>query len=213
MSQKNNEVPGIISPKDLKAPGSKLTSPPQSLPHSTAESHKNAVGLPEIKPSTLTNKFVPALTSNIITVVRDPNHMLGKRITRQADGTISKQSSVSVSFGIAIMHQVDTHDEMAALLVKVGNDPNAAIINAGFNGINIGEEFIILSEREIEHRLGIPCANRDKQKGVHQIQHDGKPYKAVGRFKENVRPSTWQYLDRDIDQHTPAIYAALTFED
>ena len=161
----------------------------------------------------LTNKFVPALSSNIITVVRDPNHTLGKRFTRQDDGTISKQSSVSVSFGIAMMHQVNTHEEMAALLTEVGNNPSAAIINASFHGINIGEEFIILSEREIEDRLGIPSANRQKQKGVHQIEHYGKSYKAVGRFKENVSPSSWQYLDRDIDQHTPENVAKLSFEE
>ena len=130
-----------------------------------------------------------------------------------SDGKISKHPIVSMVFGFAVMHQVETHENLAKLLQKVGENPNAAIINASFDGINIGEEFIILSEREIERRLGIPCANRDKQKGVHQIQRDGKSHKAVGRFKENVYPSSWQYLDRDIDQHTPEKYSNLSFED
>lgn len=160
------------------------------------------------------SNVLPGIKSqSIITVVRDPKHTLGKQFSLNSDGKISKHSIVSVAFGFAVMHQVETHEDLAKLLQKVGEDPNAAIINASFDGINIGEEFIILSELEIERHLGIPCANRGKQKGVHQIQRDGKSYKAVGRFKENVSPSTWQCLDRDIDQHTPAQYATLSFED
>ena len=40
--------------------------------------------------------------------------------------------------------------DLAKLLNEVGNDPHAAVINASFPDIPIGEEFIILSEREIE---------------------------------------------------------------
>ena len=71
----------------------------------------------------------------------------------------------------------------------VSEDPNAAIINAAFDSIPVGEEFAILSEREIENRLSIPCSDRERQKGVHAIEHGGKTIKAVGRFKENLRPS------------------------
>jgi P4 family phage/plasmid primase-like protien len=146
----------------------------------------------------------------IITVVRDPTHILGKQFKRGPDGTISKHSAVSLSFGIAVQHEVNTYEEMAALLVEVSNDPHAAIINSSFKGIAIGEEFIILSAAEIEKRLGIPQSERMRQQGVHQIEYNGKTYKAVGRFKENVIPSKWQLLDRDIDKSTPAEYAKLT---
>ncbi len=145
----------------------------------------------------------------VVTVVRDPRQPLGKRFSLNPDGTVSKQSSVNVSFGMAVMHRIETHDQLAELLTKVGDDPHAAIINAGFNGIDIGEEFVILSSREIEARLGIPESDRERQKGVHQIVIDGKTYKAVGRFKENVYASNWQLMDRDIDAHTPAKYASL----
>lgn len=151
--------------------------------------------------------------SAVITVVRDPKHTLGKRFELNTDGTISKKSSVCVSLGIAVMHQINTHEELAVLLNKVGEDPSAAIINAVFSGIDIGDEFIILSEREIEKRLDIPRSDREEQKGVHQIEYDGKRYKAIGRFKENVRPSCWQFFDRDIDSHTPAKFAAMSFEE
>lgn len=151
--------------------------------------------------------------SSIITVVRDPNNPLGKQFTKNSDNTISKKSAVSVSFGVAVMHQVGTHDELAKLLQKVGNDPHVAIINARFDGIEVGEEFIILSEREIENRLNIPRSEREKQAGVHQITYEGKEYKAVGRFKENVSSSSWQFFDRDIDRHTPVQYASLTHEE
>lgn len=151
--------------------------------------------------------------SDIITVVRDPYNPLGKQFTKNPDGSVSKKSAVSVSFGIAVMHQVGTHDEMALLLQEVGSDSHAAIINARFDGIEVGEEFIILSEREIENRLSISRSERAKQAGVHQITHEGKAYKAVGRFKENVSSSSWQFFDRDIDKHTPAQFSSLTHEE
>ena len=149
------------------------------------------------------------MNNPIITVVRDPQHTLGKHFTLSPDGTVSKKSSVNVSFGIAVMHRVETHEELAALLAEVGNDPHAAIINASFDGIEVGEEFIILSQREIANRIGIPMGDRQKQKGIHQITYKGKIYKAVGRLKENVSPSSWQIIDRDVDQHTPAQFAEL----
>lgn len=148
----------------------------------------------------------------IITVVRDPEHTLGKRFDTNPDGSISKSSNVRLSFGIAVQHHVPTHDALVELLNSVGSDPHAAIINAGFAGIEIGEEFLILSEGEIAKRLGMPQSDRANQKGVHQIEHDGKNYKAVGRFKENVRPSNWQLLDRDVDSHTPEKYVGLSTE-
>jgi hypothetical protein len=106
-----------------------------------------------------------------------------------------------------------THEALAELLQEIGNDPRAAIINASFPGIPIGEEFVILSEREIEERLGIPATDRAAQQGVHEIDFEGKAMKAMGRFKENVRPSSWQLLDRDVDSHTPDQFASLSTED
>lgn len=149
-------------------------------------------------------------TNNIITVVKDPGHCLGKQLERAADGTITKHSAVSLSFGIAIQHLVETHEELVELLQDVSNDPHAAIINSSFNKIPVGEEFIILSAGEIEQRLGIPQSDRERQLGIHAIQYNDKTYKAVGRFKENVSPSSWLLLDRDIDQHTPTEYANLS---
>jgi len=157
---------------------------------------------------------VPTLVSDdlgsIITVVRDVKNPLGKHFKLNADGTLSKTSCVTVSCGMAVMHRIETHEELETLLRNVGDDPHAAIINAAFAGIEVGEEFVILSERQIEKRLGIPRSDRVGQKGIHEIMLDGKPHKAVGRFKENVHPSCWQIIDRDIDQFTPAEYADMS---
>jgi P4 family phage/plasmid primase-like protien len=150
-----------------------------------------------------------AMSNPIITVVRDPQHPLGKHFTLNSDGKVSKKAAVNVSFATAVMHRVETHTEFATLLATVGNDPHAAIINASFNGIEVGDEFLILSEREIEKRLGIPASDRARQSGVHLIEYDGKTMKAVGRFKDNARSSIWQLLDRDIDSHTPAKFSSL----
>lgn len=151
-------------------------------------------------------------TTTVITVVNDPINSLGKQFIIIANDTIKKQSSVKLSFGFAVQHQVDSQDEFAILLKKVGNNPHAAIINAAFKDIPIGEEFVILSAKEIEIRLGIPKNDREKQKGIHEITHEGKTYKAVGRFKENALPSSWQYFDRDVDEHTPETFANLSIE-
>lgn len=159
--------------------------------------------------------FKPLATTstNIITVVRDPSTTLGKKILFDADGLINKQASVNLSFGFAIQRNVETPDEFAALLKEVGEDPHAAIINAVFDDISIDEEFVILSAKALEQLTGIPRSDRDHQKGIHQITHKDKSYKAVGRFKENVQPSSWQYFDRDIDQHTPEALIKLSIED
>lgn len=147
--------------------------------------------------------------SAVITVVRDPQHPLGKRFKIKADGSTDKSANVRLSFGIAIQHHVPTHDDLVALLKTVGDDPHAAIINARFPDVAIGEEFLILSAGEIQSKLGVLSSDRAKQNGVHNLVHDGKSYKAIGRFKENVRPSNWQLMDRDIDEHTPKEFSAL----
>lgn len=167
-----------------------------------------------LSPSTSpTDAYGGDLRATVITVVRDPQHPLGKCFTRKADGSVSKQASVKLSLGIAVMHRVETHDELADLLIWVGNNPNAAIINASFDGIDVGEEFLILSERGLEDRLGIPRSDRERQKGIHQVTYGDKKYKTVGRFKENMRASCWQLLDRDIDSHTPPPFANLSFDE
>jgi len=154
----------------------------------------------------------PGNQNPTITVVRDPDNILGKRFDINPDGTIGKKSAVSLSLGIAVQHHVPSHEDLAQLLNAVGSDPHAAVMNASFTGIPVGEEFVILSAREIEDRLGIPVSDRARQVGVHQIEHAGKTIKAVGRFKENVRPSSWQLLDRDVDKHTPGQFVDLSIE-
>jgi putative DNA primase/helicase len=195
-----------VSPKSLIPPS--LFKPPSAPTDPEIQNQPLAIQHSPPDPVDVVNH-----ADCVITVVRDPHHNLGKAFTLNPDGTISKQSAVNLSFGVAVMHRVNTHEELAALLHTVSNDPQAAIINASFPGIAIGEEFLILSEREIESRLGIPRSDRERQKGIHEIENNGKIYKAVGRFKENVRPSRWQYFDRDIDQHTPEQFRNLTFEE
>jgi putative DNA primase/helicase len=163
------------------------------------------------QPTTEKGNSSKVTRNSVITVVRDPRHPLGKKFTLNSDGTITKRAAVAIAIGIAVMHVVNTIKELAALLKQVGNDPHAAVINASFSGIEVGEEFLILSEREIERRTGIPKADRDRQQGIHNITYNGQDYKGVGRFKANVKPSCWQYFDRDIDQYTPEMFAQQNF--
>jgi len=125
------------------------------------------------KPANNDNTKVPSestiLTTDInpiITVVKDPQFTLGKEFTLNPDGSISKRPKVSVSVGIAIMREVHTHQELAALLREVGEDPHAAIINASFTGIEIGEEFYHLI-RARDRNSDRSCQNRSREPEGH----------------------------------------------
>lgn len=103
------------------------------------------------------------------------------------------------------------HAALAKLLAQVAEDEHLAVINSQFKGIEVGERFIILSEAEITKRYGLE--GREQTVEVHAVTSDPKGCtKAVGRFGENVEPSAWQILDRDMDEHTQAEFAATDFE-
>ena len=151
------------------------------------------------------------LTGDVITVIRDPKRSLGKRFTLDAEGKVEKSPSIETSFCYARMVRVPSHATLAKLLAQVAEDEHLAIINSQFKGVEVGERFIILSEAEIERRYGLK--GRAQTAGVHPVANDPEGCtKAVGRFGENVEPSAWQILDRDMDEHTPAEFVAMGFD-
>lgn len=141
--------------------------------------------------------------NDVVTIIRDPSYPLGKRFA--ADG--SKTSNVQVSLAYAEQRHAPTAKAMAAIIKEVSEDTNAAIINASFPDVPVGEPFVILSEKQFAQQLGIK--ERSKMTGIHTIKLKGTTYKAIGRFKENVMPSNWQVLDRDVDASTPPEFAKL----
>lgn len=143
----------------------------------------------------------PGECYDVITIIRDPRNALGKSYAVNEDGTIDKKATVAVSFGLAVQRHVPSAAAMADVLSEVSEDTHAALVNAAFKGIPVDEEFIILSEKELAKRLGL--TGRPAQCGVHQLEYEGRNLKAVGRFLENVKPSSWQLLDRDVDEQTP----------
>lgn len=143
---------------------------------------------------------------DIITVIIDPSRPLGKQIS----STGKKSSHVAVSLAHAVQQRVATPEAMADLLATVGNNPNAAIINSCFPAISVDQEFVILSEKELQKHLGM--LSRSELAGVHRLKINGTQRLAIGRFKENVTASSWQLLDRDIDDYTPDQFASLTTE-
>jgi len=153
---------------------------------------------------------VTNLSNPIITIVRDPESILGKRFNLIDNGDIEKKSEVKVSTGLAEMHNVPNVEALAKLLRDVSEDPHAAIINASFEGVDVGESFLIYSEDRIRGFLNQPGAKRNVTKGLHHGTHNGKPIKIIGRLKENITPSSWQLIDRDIDASTPDKYANLS---
>lgn len=159
----------------------------------------------EVEPSTLGHHPY----TDVITLIRDPEQPLGKRADLAPDGSIVKRSAVHAALLIAVQRRIPDAEAMQALLTEVANDPHLAISNVAYPGVPIGDAFLIVSEKEAKRR-GLGKA-RDELVGVHDvsIRIGTKVYaKAVVRFKENVAPSTWQYLDRDVDEHTPPEIAA-----
>lgn len=150
------------------------------------------------------------MTRSVITIIRDSRNSLGKRFRVDKTGEVKREPGVLVSEATAIMRQVDTVDDMADLLREVGNDPHAAIVPDVFDGIAVGEEFVVLSEKELKRRLGKDM--RRDVVGVHLLEVNGKQTKVVGRLKENIKPGAWRLLDRDVDEFTPPEFAAMGFD-
>ncbi len=143
---------------------------------------------------------------DVVTVVRDPKHVLGKRFKIAGD-KVEKQAAVSGSVVLARQYHVPNAEAFAELYAKAASDDHCALINASFPGIPINERFAIFSEKAFERRLKL--RTREEQLGIHEATVDGQKLKVVGRFKENVRASSWQLLDRDVDEHTPREFAEL----
>lgn len=162
---------------------------------------------------TKSSEYPIELQSNlIITVIRDPNGPMGKVFSFDENNNVTKKASPSRGEYTAIMYRVETHEDLSNLLKTISEDPNMAIINASFNGIEINETFTILSESKLAKRLNLP-EERNQLTGVHTIETNEGSVKLVGRFAENMRPSDWQFFDRDINSHTPDAFADLSLVD
>ena len=131
-------------------------------------------------------------TSDVITVVIDEKHSLGKQFSVGPDGAINKTAAVSVSRGIACQYHVPDHATLEKVLRAVSENPNAAIINAGFSPAAIGETFVFLSKKSLVG-LGLEDDAVTTDSGM----------KAFARLKVHATPSSWQLLDRDEDHMTP----------
>ena len=140
-----------------------------------------------------------------VTLIRDPENALGKVF----DANGKKSASVTVVRATAMTHRCETHEKLAALYERAGEDPHAALILDYFPGIPVGEPFEVLSEKRMREALSIPAGQREDVLGVQSLQHGDKPYLAVTRLKENLTPSVWVLVDRDIDLHTPKHLAEL----
>ena len=140
-------------------------------------------------------------TSDVITVVIDEKHTLGKSFSVGPDGAINKTSAVSVSRGIACQYHVPDHATLEKVLRAVSENPHAAIINAGFTPAAISDTFVFLSKKSL---VGLGLEDD-------AVTTDGG-MTAFARLKVHATPSTWQLLDRDEDHMTPAWAKAQTFE-
>lgn len=148
---------------------------------------------------------------DIITVVRDPRHPLGKQFSLDSDGTIHKKPAVAVTIAEAVQHHVPDVDSFAKLLREVSEDSHAAIINSAFPLVHVGQPFLILSANEFAKR-GFDRADKSITWPV-MLDYGVERLPALGRFKEHTAPSSWLLLDRDVDENTPEHYAKHDYEE
>lgn len=134
-----------------------------------------------------------AEASDIITIVIDEQHQIGKCFTLKPDNYVEKTSTVAIARGIACQYHVPDFATLEAVLRIASDNTHAAIINAGWTHVAIGERFILLSKRILTER-GLDAEAVTTEKGM----------KAFARLKVHAKPSTWQLLDRDEDKFTPA---------
>ena len=90
---------------------------------------------------------------DVITVIRDPDHVLGKQFSfNEKTKQVEKNSAVSLACGTAVQRHVPDVKSLERLLSEVAEDSNAAICNSCFPLIPIDEPFLILSERLFRER-------------------------------------------------------------
>lgn len=137
--------------------------------------------------------------SEVITVVGS-QRAIGKRFIEQADGSVKKESDVTIAQGFACQFYVPNHETLANLLELVSQYENVAVINTGFNPVAVGTSFYLLSKAKLES-MGLIGSAVTTVSGL----------TAFARLKEHSRPSAWQLLDRDEDQYTPEWAKKLNF--
>ncbi len=157
--------------------------------------------VPEPEPSTP--------VGDVITVIFDLAHTLGKRFEVRPDGTVDKHAQVTTSWAAAMQFDCPTVDDLSALLRVVGASAHAAVINSCFPAVPLEQEFRIASQKKIRKLFG-PAAD---PRAVHMFDSDGQIFTVLARVKEQTRASSWQLLDRDIDEHTPTAFAEASFDD
>lgn len=149
--------------------------------------------------------------SDIITVVRDRKHVLGKQFSFNIDASIKKNTAVQISTAEAVQHYVPDVNALEELLATVAEDKHSAIINSAFPLVPVGTPFLLLSEKEfLKH--GIKRHN-DSTSWPVEMKYAASKWLALGRFKEHTAPSSWLLLDRDVDGHTPEHYAKLSYDE
>jgi hypothetical protein len=107
--------------------------------------------------------------SDVITIVRDEKNALGKHFELLPGRKVKKSSVVTVSVGRAVQRSVKSPQDLKLILEEVSEDSHAAIINAGFKDIPVGEEFFILSEAVLRDKL--KTKERSNLIGVHTLAH------------------------------------------
>jgi hypothetical protein len=150
-----------------------------------------------------------AISRDVITVIVDLESPLGKTFEVTPDGSVDKRARVWTSWAAAMQFDCSTADDLAGVLRVVGTSPHAAVINACFPAVPPEQEFRIASQPKIRDLFG-PTADT---RGVHTLVEGEQQWTVVGRVKEQTAASSWQLLDRDVDEHTPPALAAADFDE
>ena len=166
--------------------------------------------------SPMITKIYSDFVTVIATVDDNGNAKPGnKQDAKSPDGEITKNAAPGITRGLAQTVYVPDVNAMVRLLRDIGDHIELALILGIFpdtqpaEGEQWGEQFLVMSRKLLSEKTGIPYEDKEALNGWHDI--DGQ--RAIGRFKDNMLPSTWFLLDRDFATTMPEPLANLTYDE
>lgn len=116
---------------------------------------------------------------------------LGKRFELDLEGQMVKSAIANLSEGDTTAVNVITAEKLAALMVRVCEASNIALMSGRFVGAAPKQAVRLVTERKLAELLG--CELKDAPGGVQNI--GGEKYAA--RLKRGIEPSAWILIDAD----------------
>jgi hypothetical protein len=131
-----------------------------------------------------------------------------KLVTRNDDGSITKEAGPPISEASAQTFRIENCDGLAELLEEIGKTPDRVLILAytpgtePAEGMVAGEPYLIVSQKIMGEALGVDPKTAEGRQAV-LGRHVINGVTCYCRLKENMARSSWFLLDFDIVKGMP----------